>query len=113
MKRNKPTGLDKHPLILAFVDNLTEEYDLDHRKEIVTVDGGSATVHPVNPPYRSVRYVASFVDNLERILEASGFKCVDRDRYKFEGGNLTAYIDNVDVSDPEEADPIEITFFEP
>lgn len=104
--------LAKHPAILAFVVAVRQEYDLDHRKEVITVDDAVASVHPVNPPYRSVRYVAAFVEHLERILEASGFKYVDRDRYKFEGHGLTVYIENVDVSDPETADPIQVDFFE-
>jgi hypothetical protein len=105
-------SLTTHPAILAFVDAVRQEYDLDHRKDVVTMEGSTASVHPENPPYRSVRYVAAFVESLEEMLISCGFKYVDRDRYKFEGHGLTAYIENVDVSDPETADPIQVDFFE-
>jgi hypothetical protein len=106
-------SLAKHPAILAFAEAVRQEYDLDHRKPVVHMEGSVASVHPQNPPYRSVRYVAAFVEHLESILESCGFKCVDRDGYGFEGHGLTAWIENVDVSDPETADPIEVDFVEP
>ncbi len=104
--------LATHPAILAFVDAVRQEYDLDEDKDVVHMDGSTASVHPQNPPYRSVKYVCAFVESLEEMLVSCGFKYVDRQRYKFEGHGLTAYIENVDVSDPETADPIEVDFFE-
>ena len=103
--------LATHPAILAFVEAVTAEYDLDTDEDVV-MDGATASVHPMNPPYRKVRYVAAFVESLEAMLEACGFKYVDRQNYKFEGHGLTAYIENVDVSDPETSDPIQVDFFE-
>ena len=67
-------SLATHPAILAFVEALRNEYDLDHRKDVVEVEGSAASVHPVNPPYRTVRYVAAFVEHLEQILQSCGFK---------------------------------------
>lgn len=102
-------SLATHPAIVAFSEAVLEEYDL---LKDTTVDGGCASVHPMNPPYRKVKYVAAFVESLEEMLVSCGFKYVDRQNYKFEGHGLTAYIENVDVSDPEEADPIQVDFFE-
>lgn len=105
-------SLAKHPAILAFVEALRNEYDLDHRNEVVEIQGSVAVVHPVNPPYRKVKYVAAFVEHLEQILQSCGFKSTDHQNYQFEGHGLRAWIENVDVSDPEEADPIEVDFVE-
>jgi len=106
-------SLAKHPAILAFVEALQELYELDYRKEAVVMEGSVASVHPINPPYRKVKYVAPFVADLERLLESCGFKYVDPYNYKFAGHGLTVYIENVDVSDPETADPIQVDFVEP
>lgn len=100
-------NLTDHPAILAFVEAVTKRYDLTSEPEEV---GAVVVVRPMNPPYRSVRYVHPFVQDLEEDLEESGFKCTDHHNYEFEGHGLRAWIDNVDVSDPEEADPIEVCF---
>lgn len=104
-------SLAKHPAILAFVEAVVNEYDLSSDEDVV-MDGATAIVRPMNPPYRKVKYVAAFVESLEEMLVSCGFKYVDRQNYKFEGHGLTAYIENVDVSDPETADPVEVQFYE-
>jgi len=103
--------LDKHPAILAFVDIVRQDYDITS-DDLVVMQGSVAVVHPENPPYRKVKYVSAFVRHLEEKLVEAGFKCTDHHNYQFEGHGLRAWIENVDVSDPEEADPIEVDFVE-
>lgn len=99
--------LASHHAILLFVDRVSAEYDLTSEPEEV---GSVLVVRPQNPPYRKVKYVAAFVEHLETILKSCGFKSTDPQDYGFEGHGLRVWIDNVDVSDPEEADPIEVCF---